>query len=344
MSADGHIDIVLLGCGAIGEEVARRVYADSVGSRYRVVAVVDAKAERVRAIGKLLDVPAYGSLAEMTSSGLAVDALDIRLPHHLHADAAVTALSKGWHVLVEKPVATSLVDARRMAAAAAAGGLVAAVAENYPHLAAVRAARSAIENGQVGVVRALRTTRAYTLQGVWLRDGWRRGEGPSAGLLLDQGTHHASLLRQLGGEVTAVSAHAGTAGRTNGETVFVTTRFRSGLIAESLYSWESLALEGDAEATVFASAGRIDVRVSYDSTIGCAVRYRSSARDAERLSEPENYYDSHRSVIDDWAAAIAERRAPLVTIEDAQRDLEVVLAARRSLAEDGRLVDLTELA
>jgi predicted dehydrogenase len=183
----------------------------------------------------------------------------------------------------------------------------------------------------------VRTTRAYTLDGVWLRDGWRRGEGPSGGLLLDQGTHHASLLRQLAGEVESVGAQAGP----SGETVLVTTRFRSGLVAHSIYSWESQAIDGDTEATVFGSAGRIDIRVSYDSDTGGAIRY--GARETQVLSQAENYYDSHRLIIDDWVAAIAERRSPVVTIEDAQRDLEVVLAARRSLEQNGRLVPLTEL-
>ena len=328
------IAIVLVGCGAIAEEVARRVYARPSGD-YRVVAAVDARADRAAAIGRLLDVPGYGSLDEL--SGVAYDALDIRLPHHLHAEGGMRALSEGRHVLVEKPLATSLGDARRLTAAAAKSDRVAAVAENYPHLPAVRAARSAIESDEIGPVRTVRTARAYTLDGVWLRDGWRRSEGPSGGLLLDQGTHHASLLRQLAGEVDAVGAQAAP----GGETVLVTTRFRSGLVAHSIYSWESQAIDGEAEATVFGSAGRIDIRVSYDSDAGGAIRY--GAGKTQILSQAENYYDSHRLIIDDWVAAIAERRSPVVTIEDAQRDLEVVLAARRSLEQNGRLVPLTEL-
>jgi predicted dehydrogenase len=328
------IAIALVGCGAIAEEVAHRVYAQPSGE-YRIVAAVDARPDRAAAIGRLLDGPAYGSLDEL--SGVSYDALDIRLPHHLHADVGVGALSEGRHVLVEKPLATSLADARRLISAATESDRVAAVAENYPHLAAVRAAHSAIESGEIGTVRTVRTTRAYTLEGVWLRDGWRRGEGPSGGLLLDQGTHHASLLRQLAGEVDAVGAQAGP----SGETVLVTTRFVSGLVAQSIYSWESQAIDGDTEATVFGSAGRIDIRVSYDSDAGGAIRY--GAGTTQILSEAENYYDSHRLIIDDWVAAIAQHRSPVVTIEDAHRDLEVVLAARRSLEQNGRLVPLTEL-
>ena len=130
--------------------------------------------------------------------GVVIDAADIRTPHAAHADSACDALARGWHVLVEKPLATTLAEAERIRRAAATAGRVAAVAENYPHIQAVRAARDAMAAGAVGDVLTLRSTRAFTLDGVWLRDGWRRGGGPSGGLLLDQGTHHTSLLRLPG--------------------------------------------------------------------------------------------------------------------------------------------------
>ena len=213
------VRIVLVGCGAIGWEVATRVYAHPTGGRYRLVAAVDPYADRADAVGALLGIPAFASLAAVLAAGVEFDAVDQRLPHHLHADAAIEVLTAGRHVLVEKPLATSIADAAHMVAASdgSGGGVVAAVAENYPHLSAVKAARHAIAAGQAGAIRALRTTRAYTLGGVWVRDGWRAGTGPSSGIMLDQGTHHTSLLRQLGGEITAVAAQHSTAPEDAGE-------------------------------------------------------------------------------------------------------------------------------
>src|SRR5581483_1052318 len=119
-------------------------------------------------------------------------------------------------------------------------------------------------SGRVGDVLTLRSTRAFTLDGVWLRDGWRRGGGESAGLLLDQGTHHTSLLRYLGGPITWVTAQASTpapkastpsissatsappasraapvprASDDRIDTFLLTVGFASGLAAQSLYSW-----------------------------------------------------------------------------------------------------------
>lgn len=327
--------VVLIGCGAMGEIVARGVYARPTDDRYRVVAVIDTRPERAAVVGEVLGVPGFGSLAELDAAGIAVDAADVRLPHHRHAAVALDVLGCGLHLLVEKPLATSLADAAAVVEAADRAGVVAAVAENYPHVAAVRAAAEAIGRGDIGTVLAVRSTRVYTLGEVWRRDGWRQDGGPSSGILLDQGTHHISLLRQLCGEITGVSAATSAAlGADTGETIMMTVTFRSGLVGQALYCWGSPARDGEPEAMVFGSAGRIDVHIAYQSATGRAVRY-PRAGEPVALSPAENYYDSHRHIVDDWIGAIAGQRAPVVPVADALVDLAVVLAAGESIERGG---------
>jgi predicted dehydrogenase len=249
-------------------------------------------------------------------------------------------------VLVEKPLATTLADAERIRRAAATAGRVAAVAENYPHIAAVRAAREAVASGAVGDVLTLRSTRAFTLDGVWLRDGWRRGGGESAGLLLDQGTHHTSLLRYLGGPITRVTAQAstpaGAAGGDRVDTFLLTVGFASGLAAQSLYSWTAFPLAAEAEGTVVGSRGRIEIRVDYDGDGGGATLWDEQSPGGREISPAENYYDSHTAIVRDWVAAIRSGRTPQVTLDDGLADLAVILAAGRSLHDGGRPVDVAE--
>lgn len=63
----------------------------------------------------------YGAVCEPTLAALIgrsdLDAIVVTTPHHMHAEEAVLALSTGRHVLVEKPMATSVVDCDRMIAA-----------------------------------------------------------------------------------------------------------------------------------------------------------------------------------------------------------------------------------
>jgi predicted dehydrogenase len=342
---DAPVRIALVGCGAIGELVARHVYAKAAPDEFQLVAAVDPQAGRRQAVAAALGVPAYPSTQAAMDDGLVIEAADIRTPHAVHADAAGDALGRGWHVLVEKPLATTLADAERIRRAAAAAGRVAAVAENYPHIAAVRAAREAMTSGAVGDVLTLRSTRAFTLGGVWLRDGWRRGGGESAGLLLDQGTHHTSLLRFLGGpiiEVAALASTPGASGTGPADTFLLTVRFASGLAAQSLYSWTAFPLTAEAEGTVVGSRGRIEIRVDYDSDGGGATLWDEQSPGGRALSPAENYYDSHTAIVRDWVAAIRSGGTPRVTLDDGRADLAVVLAAGRSLHDGGRPVDVAE--
>jgi predicted dehydrogenase len=340
------VRIALVGCGAIGELVARHVYAKAAPDEFRLVAAVDPQAERRQAVATALGVPAYPSTQAAVDHGVLIDAADIRTPHAVHADAACDALGRGWHVLVEKPLATTLADGERIRRAATAAGRVAAVAENYPHIAAVRAAREAMTSGLVGDVLTLRSTRAFTLDGVWLRDGWRRGGGESAGLLLDQGTHHTSLLRYLGGPITQVTTQPSTPGSAAGtgrvDTFLLTVRFASGLAAQSLYSWTAFPLTAEAEGTVIGSRGRIEIRVDYDRDGGGATLWDEQSPGGRAISPAENYYDSHTAIVQDWVAAIRSGGTPQVTLDDGLADLAVVLAAGRSRHDGGRPVDVAE--
>jgi predicted dehydrogenase len=324
--------VVLVGCGAMGEMVARLVYARA-GAPARVVAAVDARPERAAMVGELLGVPSFGSLAGARAA-VEADAVDIRLPHDRHAAALLEGLADGLHAIVEKPLATTAADGQAMADAARRSGRVVAVAENYPHLRSVRAAASAVAGGRIGEPVTVRTTRAYQLGGVWVRDGWRTGGGAAAGILLDQGTHHTSLLRRLAGEVAAVSA---VPGRTAGDTVGLTLRFASGVVGQSLYTWTTPPVGAETEAVVYGTGGRIEIGVAYDTAEGSAVLITPGAP-PEPLVTGEYYYDTHRAIVADFAAAIAGGRPPVVDVADARADLEVVLAAARSLNEGGRPV------
>jgi predicted dehydrogenase len=323
---------VLVGCGAMGEMAARLVYADRPG---RLVAAVDSQVERASALG----VPAFPTLKAALAE-VDADAVDIRLPHDQHAPALFEALAAGKHALVEKPLATNGSDGRAMLAATMRSGLVVAVAENYPHLRSVLAGAEAIAAGRIGEVVALRSTRAYRLGGVWVRDGWRTGAGAAGGIRFDQGTHHTSLLRRLGGEVVAVSA---APGRSATDTLALTLRFASGAVAQSLYTWATPSVAAQTEATVYGTAGRIEIRVAYESHEGSAVLITPDAP-PETLAAGENYYDSHAAMADDFADAILHARPPVVDVADALADLHVVLAAGRSLGDGGREISLRERA
>src|SRR6218665_2873433 len=303
----------------MGTIMARDIYPRLAGG-VEVAAVVDRHLERGGPLAAGLGATAYVSL-DAALRERSIDAVDIRLQHAAHSAATIEALQHGLHVLVEKPLATTLEECYAMIAAADRAGLTVAVAENYPHLAAVRATRAALASGVVGELLTLRSTRVYTLEGVWANTVWRQGENPMAGILWDQGTHHTSMLRAIAGEVTSVAARSSSRLATEGaEAVMLTLQFKSGVVGQSLYCWGAPAVELETEATAFGTSGRVEITVDYEGGRGLA---RISVPEGSRnLSAVESYYDSHRLIVEDWANAIHTGAAPRGGLADATADVE----------------------
>ena len=144
-----------------------------------------------------------------------IDAIVVATPHHLHVEETLAALAQGKHVLVEKPLATSVADCDRMIAAAAQNGRTLAVGYQQ---------RFRINNAKAGVlIRAGAIGRPITVQvsmpmyaGAIKAGGfggnWAWWNDPaSVGHLINSAPHAIDLLRWFtGGEVITVSAFSRT--------------------------------------------------------------------------------------------------------------------------------------
>ena len=139
-----------------------------------------------------------------------IDAVDIALPNHLHAEAAIAAAQAGKIVLCEKPMALTLDDAQAMAYAAR--GVATMVWYNYRRVPAVAFARTLIEAGRLGTI--FHYDAAYRQQwgpdrsrdGTWKMDPAQAGSGVADDLL----THLLDTALYLNGPVTEGIATART--------------------------------------------------------------------------------------------------------------------------------------
>jgi predicted dehydrogenase len=166
----------------------------------RLVAVADRDPQRAASAAAEFTVPhRHADAAEL----IARDDLDViafAVPNHLHAPLAIAALEAGKHVLVEKPLARSVAEAERMAAAARAAGKLLAVSMNHRFEPSTHAAEAALAAGGIGRVTAVesRWIIPRPFEGLWQRGDWfldveRAGGGP----FLDNGVHKLDLALHL---------------------------------------------------------------------------------------------------------------------------------------------------
>ncbi len=150
------VDVAVIGYGYWGPNLVRNMAGlDSV----RLRAICDlVPAARARAQEKYPDVPVVDDVDALLADP-SIHAVVIATPAATHKGLALKALEAGKHVLVEKPLTTTVADARELLAAAEARGLVCAVGHTFLHTGPVRAARAAVAGGKIGRVMAVTSRR-----------------------------------------------------------------------------------------------------------------------------------------------------------------------------------------
>jgi predicted dehydrogenase len=218
-----------------------------------------------------------------------IDIVDICTPGDSHAQIAIAAAEAGKAILCEKPLANTVADAERMAAAARKAGVVNMVCHNYRRCPAVMLAKQIIDEGQLGDICHYRGLYLQdwiadpSFPRVWRLEKARAGSGSLGDIL----SHTMDLSRHLVGEPAAVSGLLKT---------FVNERplpedpSRRGKVdvddsAQALVKFESGAV-GYYEGSRFAPGRKNYNRFEINGTKGSLVW------DLERMNELELYIES----------------------------------------------------
>lgn len=213
----------------------------------------------------------YPSLDAMLAAD-AVDVVDICLPHHLHTEAVITAAKAGKAILCEKPLCTSLADARAIKAAVEENGVTLMSAHNQVFQPSLIEARRLMASGVIGkpfLMRSIETFRNQSYDPFSYAQlppsgprGWRTDvKSAGGGELLDTGYHSTYRLLALAGadkpvEVTGFLSRFHLADWPTEDTGQVTIRFASGAIGEILTSW-AFDVDGARQFEVSGSLGAL---------------------------------------------------------------------------------------
>jgi predicted dehydrogenase len=173
--------------------------------------------------------------------GDGIDAVDICLPHHLHAPAIFDAAAAGKHILCEKPMCINLEEADRIVEAVKKAGIIYMSAHNQLFTPAVQEIKRMIDAGAIGKVRWIRSQDCFIPPVSAFRGAWRSNlKSQGGGELIDTGYHPTYRLLHLGG--SEIADIRGTMGRFEQEiegedTASVQVRFTNGVIGEIFTSW-----------------------------------------------------------------------------------------------------------
>lgn len=257
-----------------------RIAARLDGQFTLVAGALSSNAERARESAAELGIAedrSYASFAEMAevegalSDG--IEAVSIVTPNHLHFPAAKAFLEAGIHVICDKPVTSTLADAKALADIAGRSGKLFVLTHNYTGYPMVRQARQMVAEGLLGDIRVVQAeypqdwlTEKVEETGakgaVWRTDPAQSGVGGSTG---DIGTHAFNLTRFVTGlELDALAADldAFVPGRALDDNAHVMLRFkpRNGTAAKGML-WASQVAPGNENGLrlrVYGTKGGIE--------------------------------------------------------------------------------------
>lgn len=242
--------IAVVGFGLVGRahaELAARLPG------LELAAVVEPDETRRRDAGALKS-PTYASMEGMIAAENP-DGIVVATPTPLHVENGMTCIEAGCPALIEKPIAVTAAQARTLTDAAETAGVPLLVGHHRRYNSIVRAAKSAIDGGEIGQVRAIQATCWFYKPDRYFDSApWRtrKGAGPISVNLV----HDVDLLRHFCGEVETVRALAAPSrrGYENEDLAAAILHFTSGAIATisvsdsvvAPWSWEFTARENPA--------------------------------------------------------------------------------------------------
>jgi predicted dehydrogenase len=307
------VRVALFGCGWIQDFHARGVLAHGD----ELLAVANHREETAMAFAERHGIPRVTTDWEALAVDPDVEAGVVATPNALHAPQSIALLDAGKHVLVEKPMATSVAACDEMIAAASRGGARLMVAHCWRFRAEVIAVRDRIAAGELGEIVK---TRGYGVHAGWGPSGWFTDPAlAGGGALPDMGVHAIDTARFLLGDpepervCAAVGIRYGDYRVDDDAILLIGWSQGTNSVIES--GWWHPHKEGmEADTEVYGTGGYTRIFPRQEPT-----------EDYEHCTQP-----MYTAQVSEFLDAIAEGRRPRPSGEDGRAVIQVVEDAYRS--------------
>jgi predicted dehydrogenase len=239
-------------------------FAARMDGRYELVAgALSSTPDKSKASGEELGIVperCYGDFDEMAKREKrrkdGIDVVAIVTPNHVHFPAAKAFLERGIHVICDKPLTTTLKDARKLAELVDKSGCVFALTHNYTGYPMVRQARQMVADGELGRIRVVQAEYAQDWlttkledtgqkQAEWRTDPARSGPSGCTGDIATHAMNLAAFITGLSLESLSADLTTFLPGRLLDDNAHVMLRFAGG--AKGMI-WASQVAPGNENA------------------------------------------------------------------------------------------------
>jgi predicted dehydrogenase len=292
-----------------------------------LVAVCDTDPGRLAAAVTGHGVPGFSDHLSLLAN-LNPDVVHISTPHSQHASLAADSLERGVNVILEKPLAHTLADGRRLLEAAAASSARIAVCFQNRYNTTAQAMHGLLSTGELGTVLGASATVMWQRSAAYYQNRPWRGSwaGSGGGLMMNQAIHTVDLLQWLVGDIVSLSGNASTRFLSEAIEVEDTAEFvaeHAGGVRSAFYA--TLANAVNAPVTLDIVTERATLSLRGDLT----VTHEDGRVEVvpERLAESGGraYWGvSHELLIADFYARLGEDGPFWIDAAEAAKSLRIV--------------------
>ena len=207
-----------------------------------------------------------------------MDFVSVVTPNHVHFGPSKMALESGFHVIVEKPIAFSLEEAKTLKKVVEKSGLILGLTHTYTGYPLVKEARNMVAAGKLGAIRKVYVEypqgwlstlleKSGNAQASWRTDPKQSGMGGAIG---DIGTHAANLAEYITGlKITEVCAMLNTVvkGRHLDDDSSMLLRFENGASGILMATQVAAGEENNLNIRIYGEKGGIEWRQMEPNTL-----------------------------------------------------------------------------
>lgn len=276
-----------------------------------------------------------------------IDLVSVCTPPYMHAEIAIAALNAGIHVIVEKPMASSLAECDRMNEAAAASGKILSVISQNRFGDGMMKLKHVLNSGLAGrIVHAQVDSfwwRGYTYYDLWWRGTWEKEGG---GCTLNHAVHHIDMLQWMMGMPDQVTAVMSNTAHDNAEVedlsiaILSYPRALAQITSSVVHHGQEQQLIFQGEIARISMPWRVTASLAQEN--GFPVANPALEQELQHVADqvPPLSYLGHKGQIDNVLTAIEDGTGQvLVTGSEGRKTLELITAIYQS-ASTGTTVTL----
>ena len=330
----------IIGCGKIAK---RHAVAISEIENARLVAVSDKIKERAVEFAKKYgsDIEVYEDYLELLNREN-VDVISICTPNFLHAKMGIDAAKRKKHIIMEKPIATELNDARSLINTAKANSVKLTVMYQVRFEYPLDLLKKAVQEGRFGKLSASTLSLRWNRNQEYFNDlPWIGDLEKGGGILLNQLVNYIDLLLWVLGPVKSVFAYTATRHNIKAEDqVAAVLKFDSGVLGVIEGSLNVFKESLDCSFSVLGDKGTAILGGSHANKIKKWSFGDGLDSEEEIISQqdsrpaPTEFGTGHNAVIKNMIYSIENNKEPYITPESSLDSLNLALAIFKSVSEN----------